>query len=281
MPATLQDIQKQYGEDIYPLYKEQMHEPYMEAHDGDGYQGVILYDKKKDKIRCDVCKEWVMQIGGHSKLKHKISAREYRDKFGFTYNVPLCTPSISKKRSDAAIKGIQEKTLFTFTKGHSNKYTQFERKKHSVSLRKAGSKISRLNKKGLCDAQIHSRLIIVRDMVGKSSLGMITPADILQNDESLYDYINRKYGGVKGTIDKFGLSETNRPLNAVKYTDADLIAKLRMYTINNKRSPSSHDLYKTGLPDVKAFRRVFGSWRRAKMMAGLDQLLQKMKNERD
>ena len=57
MPAILEDIQEKYGEAVYPLYKDEAHEPYMENGKG-GYQGVVLYDKLEDKVRCEECGRW-------------------------------------------------------------------------------------------------------------------------------------------------------------------------------------------------------------------------------
>jgi hypothetical protein len=62
MPATLADIQAKYGDSVYPLYKDQMHEPYMETDTGRGYMGVVMYSELDDKVMCNECGKWFKKI---------------------------------------------------------------------------------------------------------------------------------------------------------------------------------------------------------------------------
>lgn len=46
-----------------------------------------IYKRKqadgRDKIQCQICKKWYRQVGSHIVLMHKITAREYREAYGF------------------------------------------------------------------------------------------------------------------------------------------------------------------------------------------------------
>ena len=89
MPATLSDIQRKYGESIYPLYKDTIHEPYMESDTGNGYQGVVLYDEKEDKIISHLSGKPIEKINKSHLLKYGLnSLNEYRERFGLNKNVP-------------------------------------------------------------------------------------------------------------------------------------------------------------------------------------------------
>ena len=112
MPATLFDIQRKYGDSVYPLYKDEIHEPYMENDNGIGIKGGVLYNDLEDKIQCSECGEWFRFLGGHTPSAHKITAREYKDKYELPQNIPLCTPKISFQRSQEAETRISNKNTF-------------------------------------------------------------------------------------------------------------------------------------------------------------------------
>lgn len=105
MPATLNDIQRKYGESVYPLYKDQMHEPYMENDSGFGYQGVVMYDELEDKVQCSICGGWFKLIT-HTHLKRHglTSAREYKEIAGINKTTPVCGKGYSEFRSKNAQK---------------------------------------------------------------------------------------------------------------------------------------------------------------------------------
>lgn len=261
MPATLADIQRKYGESVYPLYKDQMHEPYMENDNGIGYKGVVIYDELEDKVQCAECGEWFNELGKHVVSTHGFKdSKEYKQKQGMYLSTPLCSPSVSKKISDRTkgfggrIKGGHNTTKGVKPTHHRTKSMMYK------------------NKYGLCDAQVAARLAIVRDMAN----GELTSGNVRKYDQPLYKHILVKYGTVEAGCAALGIKPSGwNGRNEVGETL--LIADLRKYVISQNRIPSSKD---NGLPhSPTTYRKVFGSWRRAKMMAGLDQLLAEVKGE--
>lgn len=320
MTATLADIQAKYGDSVYPLYKDEMHAPYMEnekikdpivefdnrvaslsmskipqqsiaKHLGVattkiteslrktggtvtevpeisvGYKGVVLVDENNDgKVQCSECGKWFKMLGPHLNRDHKINTTEYKDKHGLSRRVALCSKQTSEKFSKNT-EGILQNSLWKKNPERMKKILLEVNKKAVEERKKTKDKIQTKNRYGLCDAQITSRLLIVRDMVGKPNLREVTNRDLQKYDANLYNAMKNKYGSFKNACNSLGIKH----LGMNKYEDSELIAKLRNYVMVKKNIPSSTKF------DKQIYRRYFGSWRRAKMMAGLDQLLQEVK----
>jgi hypothetical protein len=271
MVATLADIQRKYGEGVYPLYKEQMHEPYMDNGKG-GYKGVVLYDESEDKIRCEECGGWFLSLAPHIKI-HKMSGEEYKDEHGLFHNVALCSQKISNAHSSSALKHNSFRKNLLKGKKYNKGDTKFLKASKLMN-----SKAQHKNKFGFCDAQVAARLEVVKEMSSKKRL---QSSDIRRHDHNLYLWLRSTYGSISKGCKKFGIKESRHSQEF--YEDANLIGLLRKFVIKNKRMPRKNrimnDFCGGILPTEKVFSRVFGSWRRAKMMAGLDGLLAEVNNE--
>ena len=274
MTATLADIQRKYGDSVYPLYKDQMHEPYMESNNGIGYKGVVMYDELEDKVQCAECGKWFEALSTHLKI-HKLTGREYKDSNGLFYKVPLCSKKLSNKRSMSAIIHNTKRT--NLLKGY--KHNKGSRILVNAQQR-AALKIQSKNKHGLCDAQVAARLLVVRDICGYKKIQDIKSADVRKYDRNLYGNVYEKYGTIKKACKALKLQQSR----VGHYEDSEVIALLRKFVIVKKRMPrrnhTVNDFVMGTLPTEKVFVRLFGSFKRAKMMAGLDQLLEEVKAEK-
>ena len=199
---------------------------------------------------------------------------EYRDKNQLFRNTALCSKGHSRKRSKIA----REKNLgrkLVFCQETSSKKGR-ESAARNGSQKKMRSKAAYKNKKGLCDAQIVARLLVVKDMSGKKSIDKVTVGDIRKFDKKLRHVLVRRHGNTKEFVNKYGLQKTGR--RNKRYEDVELIAELRKFVLRKKRMPVRDDFGRcNGLAHRTTFYKYFGSLRRAKMMAGLDQLLAEVK----
>lgn len=273
MPATLADIQAKYGDSVYPLYKDQMHEPYMEADNGIGYKGVVMYDEKEDKVQCSECGKWVKKITNRHLQMHNFDThKDYKDKFSLDYKTPLCGKSTSNKSRQAALKASLT-TEWIAQKESNKEFIKSISSKGAVAKSKKGTTIQESNKIGLCDAQIVSRWYIVQQQIGH----IPSSVDLKKYDSQLYYGIIKRHGSLSVASKKFGFTSLAPGQRSTGiYTDIQLIASLRNFVISEKRIPLYKDFYNRK-PTYKTIIDRFGSWRRAKMMAGLDQLLEEIK----
>jgi len=260
---TLADIQKKYGESVYPLYKDVMQEPYQEEENGIGYVGTTLYDEANDKIFCGECGKRV-KILNHLHLKtHGLDSDSYRKKHQILKEAALCSKGYSKIRSEQA------------TEGNYLRFANHENQQKGVqdSSRIGKSTYAELvghkNKLALCDAQIESRIRVVAAQVGR----VPSNADINKFDKRLGFYLD-KNGGLNKYKAKYGIT-TYKVGNG--YTDLSLLSNLRGFVMKNNYIPTIRGFSKeTGISGSTVFNH-FGSWRRAKMMAGVNQLLAEIK----
>ena len=99
MSATLTDIKSKYkvefGKDVYPIFKEAIHEPFAENDTGYGYKAVVIRDDQ-ELFQCSECGEFVENLSIHVH-KHNMKADDYKRKFGFGKRTALCSEAISNK----------------------------------------------------------------------------------------------------------------------------------------------------------------------------------------
>lgn len=233
-----------------------------------GYIGMVLYDRAEDKVQCGICGEWFRSLGNHVFQKHGMTAKEYKDKFGLYYKTALCSKEVSKKRSEA----IPEQFVkYRKSKKHIEELVVANKKRkkpHRCGVMQGK------NKHGLCDEQIKKRLLVVRNMSNKVEMSDVTISDVHKYDSPLHMHLISKYGKVKSVAERFNLLAGGR----IKHQEIDLISKLRTFVLKNKKMIKTKDVDgNPNIPSVGTYQLRFGSWRRAKMMAGLDQLLAEVK----
>ena len=172
LTATFEDIEKKYGKDVSPLYKEQLYEPLMISPTGHGYQGVVLQDKKQDKIISHLTGKPVQTINtshvkSHGKALKIKTVPEYKAFFGLSPKIPLVSQAISKQLSERAHRMIKT-TKFSsirFNSETSKQVNEKTREQRIASSRAIREVTSFKNKHGLCQAQVDARLLIVRSIV--------------------------------------------------------------------------------------------------------------------
>lgn len=331
MPATLNDIQRKYGESVYPLYKDEMHEPYMEDKSRDdsiviednkiallykklgyreyvakelkmdrrrvkeslkrsggkikilkkvsyGYQGVVLYDGLEDKVQCSLCGKWFASMTAHLYFSHKMSVNGYKKEFSLLKKIPLCSKNRSRQMSETAIKNNLERNLVSGGKVRY-KPTPKDRKKNAKAAAESKKTVAYKNKYGLCGdlykGQIVARLIVVRDAVKVKAIADIKSSDLRREDCALYYVMKQKYGTVALACKALGLNFDR----GIAYKDSEIIVKLRKFVAENRRMPYKGSDFKDMKLGVGTLYNHFGSFKRAKVVAGLDQLLEEVKGK--
>src|SRR3990167_501118 len=286
MPTTLFDIQKKYGESVYPLYKDKVHEPYMETPTGNGYLGEVLYDELEDKILCNECGKWFSQLSIHlfgKKSGHNMSSGEYREKYQILKKAALTSKKLSNIRSETMRERNKSLNFIQSRLKGNETVRNFSREKRSQIVKSWNNKLGHKNRLNLCPAQIIARMEIVKEIAKNS---VLTSRDIRKYDRSLYENICAKYGSFKKASRILKIQYSRRgEYQPSKYEDVKIIASLRNWVLNHNDSLKLDTRNKKGfwpsvLPSKRTIYRHFGSWRRAKMMAGLDQLLEEMNHEK-
>lgn len=100
---------------------------------------------KGEKIQCDICGKWYKQVGSHIWNTHKITAKEYRKKYGYDTKKGQLPPNYKKLKAKQAIerggyKNLKKGKKYWFKKGQKNIGT-YERSEQTMErLKNIGNK---------------------------------------------------------------------------------------------------------------------------------------------
>lgn len=90
------------------------------------YQREYLYKKTlldgREKIQCKICGKWFRQVGSHVIQSHGMTAREYREEFGFDVKRGQLPEDYRKLKADyvfenGTVKNLEKGKKFWFKKG--------------------------------------------------------------------------------------------------------------------------------------------------------------------
>lgn len=245
---------------IRPLYKSV--EPFMEVPVGFGYLGVVQYDDKEDKIQCHICGKFYTALAGHL-VKHHISSRDYKEKFGLRTGTPLAAMNFLRRQSEDVDKHLgmfKGRKMFKHGKdwqrpGMSSAWI----KKRNKAISKAKNSMTFKNKLGLCDLQIKARYAVVKNIVGHIPL----TSDFKKYDYRLMIKAYRKFGDINSFRKWVGDNPITKG-EAQTIPDIKLIAALRKFVTDNGRRPIAKDF-----TNSCTYSAHFGSWNNALNMAGI------------
>lgn len=92
----------------------------------------------EDKLKCKICGKEFQHLGSHIWHKHKITARQYKEKFGLPYNMALISEKIYEKKVKAFdehrekyLSNINKDNGYRFKKGKTGtrRISELERKR--------------------------------------------------------------------------------------------------------------------------------------------------------
>jgi len=248
--------------EIENLYKEGSNAPYTPVKNGYGYYGVLLSHKETGRIHCHLCGQWFKSLGAHVSQAHKIRAKQYRKKFGFSLTQPICSEETSRKSSLLAFAKVKAgKIGAKFGKKNLKKYAAVGHK----------STLAYWNKNSICPEQVKQRVINLSDKI--EHFPSLT--ELKTHDVALFNIILRRYKTWNKFKKEIGIPIYNGNVPQTKKIDkGKIIYALREFGKNKKRVPLFNDYKKESrinkYPAVDTVIRHFGSWNRALHAAGLN-----------
>jgi hypothetical protein len=255
-------------EEIENLYKNGSNAPYRTLPNGMPF-GALVSIKPEGKILCHICTKPFEFLSRHVP-KHKISAQDYKEKFGFPKSYPLCSVKISEVNRQAMEKRIE--ALKT-----GGRHRPFKKGNRLYKKRKrfsAWGYLSKQNEKNSCKDQLYRQYLIVCDSLGKTA----SQADLKKIGEfKLKNGIMTRFG----TFNKFKSEyKVGNIIPFRKPRNSDiLLSQLRKFAKENNRMPKSMDFRNPtnrakGYADASTYVNHFGSWNRAIHMAGFSRSYQ-------
>lgn len=246
---------------LIPLFK--VLEPFMEAQNGHGYQGVVMYDKDSDKVQCHLCGKFYALMSTHLYRAHKTTDRDYKEQFGLPMRLALCSKRVSRQHRENIER--HPELVKQLPKDHLRKTDSYTTRKRRIAISKdARNRMAQRNKVGLCDAQMAYRYEIVEKIVGHKP----TTTDLKRYDYALLGAIERRCG----TLNKYRMSrgEAIRLRGRFAPPPLDIIASLRKTAKKINGVPRIREWKRSSRkPCVQSIYNAFGSWANALQVAGL------------
>jgi len=257
---TKKDLKIKHGDDIILLFKGA--EPFTEG-PNNSVLGMLV--ERDGKVLCNECGKWFTTLAPHIKKIHKMSADEYKDKYGINRTVGLCSKKFSSKMSDIMTKRMKhEMSQFAIKEvrelGHE-----------ATKTRKKAKSMQYKNNRRTCPEQIKQRLMLLVAKFG----GNPSSIQALQVDQKLVDYGNRTYGNWNNFKRAYKVKVTDVGKNNLK-KDADLIYDLRDYVEEAGKLPwkkiKGKETTLDAFPHCKVtYRHHFGSILKAYAKCGIVQ----------
>lgn len=245
---------------VFYNYKEPL-KPYAE---GFGYEGVIIFNKAKDKIQCHLCGKFYRALNnGHLGKIHGMTAGEYKKLLGLRQTAALVGEGTREKlihRLDTMPQSwFDAKMVFMKKAQRTNPPSKFGHK----------LRLEHKNLRGTCPNQLLEKIKVLANKLKKAPTG----------EEFLKEYNGKFMGSIRNT---FGTYENAvrqaglipmREIRAQKYNALNLLNYLKIFYKIHKRSPTDSDFRRGILPDFNVYSKKFGSINRAKLLANIPILI--------
>ena len=86
------------------------------------------YKETEDNIKCKICGKKYKYLGTHIAKAHGITTREYKQMYGFDYNLPLMSKEVQEKKRvafnkdrDKYLNNLKKGKKYRFKKGKINR----------------------------------------------------------------------------------------------------------------------------------------------------------------
>lgn len=224
---------------------------------GKSVRGALEYDSISDLLRCHECGNWETHLASHIRYVHKMAARAYKIKHALAQKTSLVNEEIRRtmiSRSHAITSGYLEKARVALAASRA-------RTRHKAVT--AGWAAERQNADKSCPPQLLERIKTLAGQVGHTP----TRREMLEVGIGI-GVIEHRFGSVKKAMQLCGLLPRKSP-TASKYSKKMIVRMFRNFFERHRRSPSTSDLKRGGLPSSSAIIRHFGTINAARKAAGI------------
>jgi len=259
---------------IFYNYKE----PLEPIKNGFGYMGVVLSNKEETRIQCHICGKLFEEVGTHARQAHKIKVKEYKQKFGLSFNTSLISESIRTARKIRTLKWLA--TMSPKERAHQRErarqgiieWHRKQRLKHGAKYPDFKLSLEVKNKRGTCPDQLLYKIKVVAEKLGHSP-SLSEFVDYYQSQRFLATII-KTFGSWINAKKMAGHGEplplgNPKGFKKPKYHDEELLEYLQMFYKENKKIPTETDARRGLIPSSSLYKRRFGGLPAARELAGI------------
>lgn len=257
-------LEIKYEDKILTLtnYKEPLREIQKGA--GFGYYGALAVTTDGQYVQCHMCGQLFHNLGPHLYTKHKITARDYREKFQLAYQTSLTSETERQRMKETTLKWLK-----SMTPAQRKKLLEYQiecaregrRLRHSAQPK---IRLETMNKRGVCPDQLLDKIKEVKEKIGHTP----TSKEFVKvlGTQRYKHLIFKVFGSWRDALKSMG-EEIARPKNT--YTDDELIGYFKRYYEKTGNIPTYTDLKRGILPDYTTYKRRFGNLNYVRELAAI------------
>jgi hypothetical protein len=238
-----------------------------------GYEGATMVTQDGTKMQCHICGELYESVGRHAYFAHKINAKAYKKKFGLRMTTSLTSEKERERKKMAGIRWFNSLTAKERSKRVEEARARWRKIRHLTGNRKR-TKISleSMNLKGTCPDQIAYQITKCAAAIGHTP----SPDEFSRWAKSsrFVHLAYYRFGNWTKTLayaklkPRAKFTEKGKPRRK-RYSDEELLEELIVFNQETGRVPSETDCKLGLLPSRHTYKRRFGSLRKARMKAGI------------
>lgn len=254
---------KHYKEPLLPVDKKK----------GYGYFGAIQVTIDGQKIQCHKCGELFSDLSGHIRGSHNLSLDKYRETYRLSRTTALISEAEREKRKMRTITWLASLSESEKAKMKEKAKKNFLKWKKSQVEGKWKERLEAKNRKGSCPDQILSKIQEVAKTLGHTpSLREFIEVTGGQRYKHL---VYKVYGSWDNALKILGIYKKKSTAHAKvrRYSDEELLESLSIFAQENRKIPTATDSKRGLIPDYYTYIRRFGSFDRARELAGVDKFI--------
>ncbi len=228
--------------------------------EGFGYYGTIMGSLDGKYIQCHVCGNLYGAVHSHARMAHKLSDKEYRDRFllsGSTALVSEHERQTRKERTLQWLKGMTKSQREAHIAKTRRNFVKWRRTVGVAELKEIMThkhKLETKNKRGTCPDQLLQKILEVSKRVGHApSLREF----IIETGGTRYKHlVFATFGSWKKALSMLDMTtRQGGSKEKPRYTREGLLEQLVLFAQENRTIPTATDAKRGWIPDDQVYRR--------------------------
>ncbi len=249
-------------------------EPLLEIPEGKGfgYYGCLLGTPDGEKVMCAICGGLFRNLAMHVYQTHDMRVREYREQFQLERQTALISETYRqemKERTLAYMASLSPEGLAAMKENAKAAYKVWRAKNPNSQFKE---RLEAKNKKGTCPDQLIAKI----KEIAASLRHTPTLAEFITETggQRFKHLIYATFGSWSNALKIAELTPEPKKVSKWKrYTDEQLLEYLSLYAREHNKIPTATDCKRGFLPYYEVYKRHFGSFPRARDLAGIASIL--------
>jgi predicted transcriptional regulator len=246
----------------------------VEKRNGHGYYGAISITMDGEKMQCHVCGDLFSSVQAHAWQRHNLTADQYREKYKLAHETGLISEAERDRRKFKTLEWLGKQTeedKAEFLQKAKERYQAYLRNKRGKRIQPKIT-LETKNKRGTCPDQLLAKIKECKKALGEvpSKIQFIEYC----GSQRFVHLIYKTYGSWSNALKMLGMqpkqSKIEENQTKPRYTNEELLEYITIFFQENGKVPTYTDCKRGLLPSYDIYERRFGSFPKAREIAGLE-----------